>query len=428
MSQEPISFLKELLQAMITRADPCSFGDLPLPQPVGGRTIVVGAGKASAAFAQSFEATASENGLKVDDSLIICPRGSKLPTNVLTLTEAAHPIPDKASFEAASQILAMAQGLGPDDNLIALLSGGGSALMALPRERIGLAGKQDTINALLKSGAPIKAINAIRKHLSQIKGGGLAKAAFPAQVTTLAISDVVGNDPAVIASGPTVGDPTSQADALKALSNFSIPITSDIVAILKDPSNETPGPGDPIFSHCTYHMLCTPDDALAAAEERARELMPDATIHSLGAEIEGLASDVAAKHARQAEALRDEGGSHLILSGGELTVALDGLDEEASPKGGPNHEYALALLANLNDCQGIYVLAADTDGKDGTSDAAGAFIGPQSRKKAKALGLDPESALKVHCSARFFEDLGQNIVTGPTHTNVNDFRAILILN
>ena len=428
MSHEPISFLRDLLQAMIDRADPRSFDDLPMPQSGDGRTVVVGAGKASAALAQAFEAAAIQKGLAIDDSLILCPTGSTLPTNTLTLREAAHPIPDTTSLEGASQILKLAQGLGAGDNLIVLLSGGGSALMAAPRPGLGLSEKQDIIDALLKSGAPIDAINCVRKHISQIKGGGLAKAAYPAQVTTLAISDVVGDDPAVIASGPTVGDPSTLSEAGDILAKFAIPITDAVASILKDENNETPLPSDPVFKSSSYHMLCTPKAALAAAEKKAQGLMPGLTIHTLGAEVEGLAADVAASHVKLVEKLRALGGSHLILSGGELTVSLQNIDTANAPRGGPNHEYVLAFLAHINDTRGLYVLAADTDGKDGSSDAAGAFADPETLEKVSSRGLDLEAALEGHSSAAFFEDLGQNIVTGPTHTNVNDFRAILILN
>ena len=401
---------------------------LSLPRSKSGRTVVVGAGKASAAFAQAFESRASMASLRVDDSLVICPHGTSLPTQQIILREAAHPIPDEASVKAASEIMKLAQGLGEDDTLIVLLSGGGSALMSLPHEGVTLSEKRALIDALLKSGASIEEINCVRKHISAIKGGGLARAAYPARVVTYSISDVVGDDPAVIASGPTVADPTTSARALEVLRTFNIEPSPSITALLIHAKSETAKPGDQAFDNASYHLVCTPHDALSAAHALAEEIRPDLNVHFLGDDLEGEAARVAEDHAARVRELQSMAGSHLLLSGGELTVTFDETTKNASPVGGPNQEYVLALLKALGSADNIWALAADTDGRDGNSDNAGALFEPGTFARTMALLPSLDDSLRSHTSGTFLEALGQTFVTGPTHTNVNDFRAILILN
>jgi glycerate-2-kinase len=430
MPQAPAAFLKRLFEAAVSRADPRTVGPLPLPAsrlPAGnGRTVVVGAGKASAAFAEAFTAAMKQQGRKVDEGFVICPCGSATSIPDITCHEASHPVPDERSVEGAKKVLQLASDLKSGDDLIVLLSGGGSSLMALPIEGVSLADKQFITDQLLKSGAPIQDINCVRKHLSQIKGGKLSEAAAPARVTTLIISDVVGNDPAVIASGPTTRNTSRPADALRILDRYKLNVPDTVSRVLKNAALTEAPPIDPANETC--HLVATPEDALDHAADLAKRTGPEGlTVHNLGCDLEGEAHDVAVQHAAMALDLQRSGGAHLILSGGELTCQLPpDLDYEANA-GGPNHVYSLALLKALTGNPGIYALAADTDGKDGSTDAAGAFISPEDFAAAGGLASDLDRALATHNSGDFFSTLGSQIVTGPTHTNVNDFRAILIL-
>lgn len=423
MDGDPIDFLKRLLDAAVRRADPRGCVPLPLPPEPEGRTVVVGAGKASAAFAEALEQTMTALGREIDEGFVICPYGSAASDGKIARFEASHPVPDQASLEGAKRILDLAQGLGEQDELIVLLSGGGSSLMALPIEGVTLKDKIAITNQLLKCGAPIQDINCVRKHLSQIKGGKLARAAAPARVTTLAISDVVGNDPAVIASGPTSDDTTTSGDAETILARYDLTVPQSIRAALASPQSVIKARGER-----TFHLIATPEEALDEAARTACELgAANLQIHNLGCSLEGDAARVAKSHAALAQDLKRQGGFHLLLSGGELTCHLPAsLDFDSHP-GGPNHVYILSLLKALEGEPGIHALAADTDGKDGSTSAAGAFIGPDDWQRAQVCEITPAEALASHRSGVLFAALGNQLVTGPTHTNVNDFRAILIV-
>ena len=421
--------LRVLFDAALAAADPaCAI--LPyLPEPVAGRTVVMGAGKASAAMAQAFE-QAWERPL---DGLVVTRHGHGVPCERIRIVEASHPVPDAAGEQAARDILALAQGLGPQDQLVCLVSGGGSALLTLPASGLTLADKQGVTQALLRSGATIGEINTVRKHLSAIKGGRLAAAAAPARVVTLAISDVPGDDPAVIASGPTVPDPTTFADARAVLAKYGITEPKAVIAHLAEARDETPKPGDPVFANTRFELIASPQRALAAAAEAA--LARHITPIVLSDRVEGEARDVAAMHAAIAVQLRAgqfRVGHEIVtppavlLSGGETTVTVQG-----KGRGGRNSEFLLALAAALakdpGGSGGIYALACDTDGIDGTEDNAGAIVYPNTVARAASRGTAIKEALAGNDSYGFFAALGDLVVTGPTLTNVNDFRAILIL-
>ena len=443
MSADPISdrdsaareLLRALFDAALAAADPAR-AILPyLPQPVSGRTVVVGAGKASAAMARAFEeAWATNKQAGPLEGLVVTRHGHAVPCERIRIVEARHPVPDQAGQEAAQQILDLARGLGPQDQLVCLVSGGGSALLTLPTAGLTLADKQAVTQALLRSGATIGEINTVRKHLSAIKGGRLAAAAAPARVVSLAISDVPGDDPAVIASGPTVPDPTTFADARAVLAKYGITEPKAVIAHLAAARDETPKPGDPVFAKTQFELIASPQQALTAAAEAA--LAHNVTPIVLSDRIEGEARDVAAMHAAIAVQLRAgqlRVGHEIVtppavlLSGGETTVTVHG-----KGRGGRNNEFLLALAAALakdpGGCGGIYALACDTDGIDGTEDNAGAIVYPNTVDRAASRGIAIKEALAGNDSYGFFAALGDLIVTGPTLTNVNDFRAILVLN
>ena len=421
--------LRVLFDAALAAADPAR-AILPyLPEPVAGRTVVMGAGKASAAMAQAFE-QAWERPL---DGLVVTRHGHGVPCERIRIVEASHPVPDAAGEQAARDILALAQGLGPEDQLVCLVSGGGSALLTLPALGLTLGDKQGVTQALLRSGATIGEINTVRKHLSAIKGGRLAAAAAPARLVTLAISDVPGDDPAVIASGPTVPDPTTFADARAVLAKYGITEPKAVIAHLAEARDETPKPGDPVFANTRFELIASPQRALAAAAEAA--LARHITPIVLSDRVEGEARDVAAMHAAIAVQLRAgqfRVGHEIVtppavlLSGGETTVTVQG-----KGRGGRNSEFLLALAAALakdpGGSGGIYALACDTDGIDGTEDNAGAIVYPNTVARAASRGTAIKEALAGNDSYGFFAALGDLVVTGPTLTNVNDFRAILIL-
>ena len=443
MSADPISdrdsaareLLRALFDAALAAADPAR-AILPyLPQPVSGRTVVVGAGKASAAMARAFEeAWATNKQAGPLEGLVVTRHGHAVPCERIRIVEARHPVPDQAGQEAAQQILDLARGLGPQDQLVCLVSGGGSALLTLPTAGLTLADKQAVTQALLRSGATIGEINTVRKHLSAIKGGRLAAAAAPARVVSLAISDVPGDDPAVIASGPTVPDPTTFADARAVLAKYGITEPKAVIAHLAAARDETPKPGDPVFAKTQFELIASPQQALTAAAEAA--LAHNVTPIVLSDRIEGEARDVAAMHAAIAVQLRAgqlRVGHEIVtppavlLSGGETTVTVHG-----KGRGGRNNEFLLALAAALakdpGGCGGIYALACDTDGIDGTEDNAGAIVYPNTVDRAASRGIAIKEALAGNDSYGFFAALGDLVVTGPTLTNVNDFRAILVLN
>jgi len=413
-------FLRSLFAAAVAAADPALAVPPHLPELAAGRTIVVGAGKAAASMAR-----AVEQHYDADVSgLVITRYDHALPgqTGGIEVLEASHPVPDAAGRDAARRILDMVMGLGPDDLVLCLISGGGSALLSLPLPGIDLEDKRQLNAALLKSGATISEMNCVRKHLSAIKGGRLAVAAYPARVLTLAISDVPGDDPAVIASGPTVADPTTVADARAVLDKYGIDPGDRIAAILRDECSETPKPGDGRLRACETILVATPQMALEAAAAVAREAGVRPVI--LGDSIEGEAREVAiafAGIARQAVVHGQPAGAPcVLLSGGETTVSVRG-----SGRGGRNAEFQLALALALGGLGGVSAIACDTDGIDGSEDNAGCVISPDTLDRARALGLDAAGALADNDAYGFFEALDDLVMTGPTLTNVNDFRAIL---
>jgi hydroxypyruvate reductase len=398
--------------------DRCLPGNLP--SAPRGRTIVIGAGKASAAMAATLERhwTGELTGL------VVTRYGHAVPCRRIEIVEAAHPVPDRAGRDAAERILQSVRGLTADDLAICLISGGGSALLVLPAHGISFEEKQAVNRALLRCGANISEMNCVRKHLSAIKGGRLGAAAHPAQVVTLLISDVPGDDPAVIASGPTVPDPTTFADALAVLNKYRIDEPASVIAHLRAARDETPKPGDARLAGARTVMLATPQRALEAAAEVARAAGVTPVI--LGDSIEGEARDVALVMAGIARQILRYGQPLrppcVLLSGGETTVTVRG-----NGRGGRNSEFLLSLAVALNGQPGIFAVAGDTDGIDGVEDNAGAMLKPDSIGRAATLGVDAKAALANNDGYGFFAALGDLVVTGPTLTNVNDFRAILVM-
>ena len=350
------------------------------------------------------------------EGLVVTRYGHGVPCERIEIVEAAHPVPDEAGRDAAQRILGLVSGLTADDLVVALISGGGSSLLTLPAPGLTLADKQAVNATLLQSGAPIDAMNCVRKHLSAIKGGRLARAAAPARLEALLVSDVPGDDPAIIASGPTVPDPTTFADARDVIEQYDVAVPAAVEAHLTATADESPKPGDPCFANTAVRLIAAPSMALAAAADVARAA--GYAVETLGDAIEGEARTVAAEHARRALAAAP---GTIILSGGELTVTLAG-----EGRGGPNAEYGLALAMALDGAPNIHALACDTDGIDGSEDNAGARIGPDTLARAAAADVDPRAALAANDSYGVFATIGDLVITGPTHTNVNDFRAILI--
>jgi glycerate 2-kinase len=413
------AFLRNLFDAAVKAADPLHCLPAYLPAPPKGRTIVIGAGKAAASMARATEQkwTGDITGLVVTryDHGLDCDR--------IEVVEAAHPVPDTKGLEAAQRILASVQGLSPDDLVLCLISGGGSALLTLPGPGIPLEDKQQLNRALLKSGANITEMNTVRKHLSAIKGGRLALAAFPAHITTLAISDVPGDDPAVIASGPTVGDATTIEDARRVLAHYGIQPPQSIEQFLTGDNAETPKPGDQRLANSDLHLIATPMASLEAAAQICRDANFSPTI--LGDDLEGEARDVAADHAEQAKTiaaqLKPGDAPVVLISGGETTVTVKG-----NGRGGRNAEYLLALTVALGGHEQIHAIACDTDGIDGSEDNAGAITAPDTLTRAASSGIDANACLSDNDGYTFFSTLDDLIMTGPTLTNINDFRAILI--
>jgi hydroxypyruvate reductase len=416
MASRERDLLVAMFEAAVAAADPALCLPPHLPPAPRGRTIVVGAGKAAASMARAVEA----HWRGPLEGLVVTRYGHALATDRIEVVEAAHPVPDDAGRAAAGRILDAVRGLGADDLVLVLISGGGSALLSLPADGLTLDDKQAVNRALLRSGAPIGQMNTVRKHLSLIKGGRLAAAAAPARVVTLAISDVPGDDPAVIGSGPTVADPTSFAEARAILGQYAIEPPPAVARHLEAARDETPKPGDPRLGAARTVLIATPMRALEAAAELAREAGYETRI--LGDAIEGEAREVAAEHAALALAGAEEGRPLALLSGGETTVTVRG----RGGRGGRNAEYMLALAIALQGSPGIHAIACDTDGIDGTEDNAGAVIGPESLARARDLGLDALALLRANDAYAFFEALGDLVISGPTLTNVNDFRAILI--
>jgi glycerate 2-kinase len=415
----PRQLLRAMLDAAIEAAMPARCVSPHLPAPPRGRTIVVGAGKASAAMAAAVEAHWPGE----LSGLVVTRYGHAVPCRRIEIVEASHPVPDAAGRDAAARILAAVQGLTADDLVLCLISGGGSALLALPAPGLGFEDKQTVNKALLKSGANIGEMNCVRKHLSAIKGGRLAVAAFPAKVVALLISDVPGDSPAVIASGPTVGDPTTSVDALAILDKYRITAPPGVLAHLRSAISETAKPGDPRLARSESRVIATPQHALEAAAAIAKAAGFAPLI--LGNALEGEARDVALVHAGIARQCVQHGQPAVppcvLLSGGETTVTVRG-----AGRGGRNAEFLLALAVALDGLGGVSALAADTDGIDGTEDNAGAVITPDSLRRAAAQGLSAKALLADNDGYSFFAGLGDLVVTGPTFTNVNDFRAIVI--
>ena len=417
--QSPRDLLRALFDAAVEAAAPGRCLPPYLPAAPAGRCVVVGAGKAAAAMARSVEES-WPGGAGDLSGLVVTRYGHGVATERIDVVEAAHPVPDSAGREAARAILGLVEALGPDDLALCLISGGGSALLALPAAGVTLADKQAVNRALLGAGATISEMNTLRKHLSAIKGGRLAAAAAPARCVSLLISDVPGDDPAVIASGPTVADPTSFADARAVLEKYAIAAPASVAAHLAAAADETPKPGDPRLANTELHLIATPGAALEAAAARARAAGIEPLI--LGDSLEGEARDLGALHGSMMRSRLDD-GPLVILSGGETTVTVTG-----AGRGGRNAEYLLALAIALDGAPGVHAIACDTDGIDGSEDNAGAIIDPDSLARGRAAGLDCRALLTDNDAYGFFQALGDLVVTGPTLTNVNDFRAIFITN
>jgi glycerate 2-kinase len=385
-----------------------------------GRTLVIGAGKGAAAMARVVE----QHWAGEIPGLVVTRYGHGADCERIEVVEAAHPVPDEAGRHAAQRMLDMVQGLTEDDTVLCLISGGGSSLLALPADGITLADKQALNKALLNSGATISEMNCVRKHLSKIKGGRLALACAPARVVTLLISDVPGDDPGVIASGPTLPDPTTCADALAVLAKYAIDVAPHVRAHLESGAGETPKPGHPAFARNSVHVIATAQHALDAAARTARAA--GITPYILSDAIEGEARDIALMHAAMARQVATRGQPFarpcVILSGGETTVTVRG-----KGRGGRNTEFLLALAIALDGHPGIHAIACDTDGIDGSEDNAGAVLQPDSLRRAAALGLAPRAMLDNNDGYSVFLALDDLVLGGPTRTNVNDFRAVLIL-
>ena len=440
-ASQPREFLEHLFKAAVARALPlhntAAFLPAPPSKESGGRTLVLGAGKAGGAMAQAVEALwpadAPLSGLVVTRYGHTPPRPPGLPERI-EVVEASHPVPDAAGLVAAQRILSLTQGLTQDDLVLCLISGGGSALLTLPAEGLSLAEKQRINKALLASGANIAEMNCVRKHLSRIKGGRLALACAPARVVTLTISDVPGDDPSIIASGPTVPDVTTCAQALSILERYAIDTQGPVVDLLRNGGLETPKPGDPAFTYNgqphKVHLIATPQQSLEAAATAARAAGLNAYI--LSDEMEGESRDVGKVHAALARATAALSQPFqkpcVILSGGETTVTLrPRAPGAAKGRGGRAGEFCLGLALALQGQSGVYAMAADTDGIDGVEDNAGAFVAPDTLLRAVDRAMKIDQYLDRNDAYGYFEALGDLVVTGPTHTNVNDFRAILVL-
>lgn len=419
MTISPRELLRRLFDAAVAAAQPSLCLPDHLPEPPKGRLVVIGAGKASAAMAKAVE----DNWPGPLSGLVVTRYGYAVPCSRIEIVEAAHPVPDAAGLAAAGRILDLVKGLSADDLVLCLISGGGSALLAAPLPGLTLEDKQAVNRALLKSGATISEMNCVRRHLSAVKGGRLAAACHPARVVTLLISDVPGDNPTDIASGPTVGDPTGCADALEILDRYAIEVPAAVRDLLESGRGESVKPGDPRLAGAEVRMIATPQMALEAAAEVARAA--GWPVHILGDAIEGEARDVGTVMAGLAMQVARRGQPFtapcILLSGGEATVTVRG-----HGRGGRNVEFLLSLCIALNGMPGIHALAGDTDGVDGLEEIAGGYFAPDSLERAWALGIRPKEALADNDGHGFFGALGDAVVTGPTLTNVNDFRAILI--
>jgi glycerate 2-kinase len=418
--------LRAIYDAAVARAHPDVVLGRHLRPVPKGRVICLAAGKGAAAMVAAAERHYLD-ALELEPSRLLgiatTRHGHGVPTRRIRVVEAGHPVPDEAGLKGAADTLALAQEATADDLLLVLISGGGSANWIAPADGITFAQKQQVNRALLRSGAPIGEMNIVRKHLSRIKGGRLARAGQHAEIVTLAISDVPHDDPSAIASGPTVPDPTTLADAQGIVAKYNLGIDDAVRRALEDPMNESCKPGDAAFARAQFELIAKPMASLEAAVKIAEDAGYE--VVALGADLEGEAREVAAEHARLALKARSEGKRLAILSGGELTVTVRG-----NGRGGPNQEYALALAALLKDLPGVAALAGDTDGADGgagsATDPAGAMIDASTFAKMKSLGLDPKAYLDNNDATAFFTKTGDLLLTGPTLTNVNDIRVILV--
>jgi len=418
--------LRSIFDAAVAAAHPDRVLASHLPPAPKGRIICLAAGKAAAAMASAAEAYYLDR-LGLDPArltgLATTRHGHGVPTRRIRVVEAGHPVPDEAGLKAADDTLKLAAEATADDLVLVLISGGGSANWIAPAEGVTFAQKQQVNKALLRSGAPIGEMNTVRKHLSRIKGGRLARAAYPATIVTLGISDVPHDDPAVIASGPTVPDASTLADARAIIARYNLPVDDAVRRALDDPRNETCKPDDPAFALARFELIGRPRESIDAAVQTARDAGYE--VIDLGADLEGEARVVAAEHAQMALKARAEGRQLAILSGGELTVTVTG-----NGRGGPNQEYAMALAAAFADTKGISALAADTDGADGgagaPTDPAGAMIDQRTFDAIRRLKLDPAAYLADNDATGFFAATGDLLITGPTLTNVNDVRVILV--
>lgn len=425
-SAETLRSARTIFDAAVGRAQAsgCLPPHLPSP-PAKGRLILLAAGKAAGSMTALAEAHYLDSGLDPARFVghAVARHGYETKTRHVPMVAAGHPVPDQGSLDSAARALELAASATADDLVLVLLSGGGSANWVAPAGHLTLAEKQAVNKALLRSGAPIGEMNIVRKRLSRIKGGRLAVAAAPAPLLTLAISDVPGDEPTAIASGPTVPDPSTMADARAIVARYGLALPPAARALIDDDASETPKPGHPAFANSEFRIIARPLDAIAAAVAAARAAGYEPV--DLGPDVEGEAREVAAAHAAMAQKLKAEGRRAAIISGGELTVTLRG-----KGRGGPNQEYALALAAALGGAPGIVGLSGDTDGTDGgggeATDPAGAVVDPTTLARARALGLDPAQSLANNDSTGFFEALGDLLRTGPTLTNVNDCRVVLI--
>lgn len=418
--------LRKLFDAAVRAAHPAEILRRYLPPPPRGRIFILATGKSAAIMSAVAEEYYLVNaGL---DPARLCGvattrHGHKVPTRIIEVIEAGHPIPDEGSIRGAEKALALADEAGDEDLILALISGGGSATWVAPADSVTLAQKQQLNRSLLRSGVPISEINVVRKHLSRIKGGRLTKRAYPAKVVTLAISDVPHDDPAMIASGPTVADASTLQQAREIIERYRLEIGDELRSALREPSNESIKPDDLVFKDPHFDIIARPSDAVGAVATAAQQAGYE--VIDLGANVEGEARSVAMTHARLAVDAKAHGRRVAIISGGELTVVLRG-----NGRGGPNQEYALALMAALQEVKGVAILAADTDGSDGgaglPTDPAGALVDSLTFAAMRKLNLDPISYLDRNDSTSFFEQLGALLLTGPTLTNVNDIRVVLV--
>lgn len=419
MTSDDMTFLTELFETAVAAADPGEALKDHLPDPPAGRTVVIGAGKGAAQLARAFEAAWPGP----VEGIVVTRYGYAAECESLRVLEAAHPVPDAAGEAATKEVLALLEGLTADDLVVALITGGGSALLAAPPEGLGLEDEQALNRALLASGAPIGAMNAIRKQVSRVKGGRLAAAASPAKVVTLVVSDVPGDDPAEVASGPTVPGPATRETALAAIRAWGIELPERVTAFLGSAGEDAPEPGDPVFAGHEVAVIASAARSLEAAADLAAARGVPA--HILSDAMEGEAREIARAHAAIAREVLMRGRPFarpcLLLSGGETTVTL-----RHEGKGGRNTEFLLAFALAIEGLEGIVALAADTDGIDGSEDNAGAFADGATCAAMRAAGVDPAEALARNDAWTAFEACGQIFAPGPTGTNVNDFRAILI--